>query len=81
MIVMLTQHLSLPSLMLDFLNKKPFFIPLQFNNQLPQPIQLYPGLIPNQILCEASTSFYVLTLVGIIICFFKVIVRNFIIKN
>lgn len=62
MVVMLTQHLSLPSLVLPFLNKNPFFIHFQFNNQLPQPIQLYPSLMPNHILCGESTNFYILTL-------------------
>lgn len=62
MVVMLPQDLSLPPPVLAFLNKNPFFIHFQFTNQFPKPIQLYPSLTPNQILCGTSTNFYVLML-------------------
>lgn len=62
MVLMLPQDLSLPPPVLAFLNKNPFSIHFQFTNQFPKPIQLYPSLSPNQILCETSTNFYVLML-------------------
>lgn len=51
MVVMLPQHLSSPSPVLTFRSKNPFFIHFHFSNQFPKPIQLYPSLMPNWILC------------------------------
>lgn len=53
-------------LTLSFHNKKtqPFFIHFQFNNQLTQPVQLYPSLIAKQFLyCDPTVGMFCFVLV------------------